>query len=153
MVDLAAITSWSVLIVDDEPDNLEIVAESLVFFGLSVKIARNGLEGLDLLKEFSPDLILLDLSMPKMDGWEMRSRVKADPVNRDIPVVALSAHAMAGDKERALQAGFDGYLTKPVNIMTILGDIRSTLEENGGNNGAQVSVPELTLSKPAEESR
>lgn len=153
MGDLAAITSWSVLIVDDEPDNLEIVAESLVFFGLSVKIARNGLEGLDLLKEFSPDLILLDLSMPKMDGWEMRSRVKADPATRDIPVIALSAHAMAGDMERALQAGFDGYLTKPVNIMTILDDIRSTLEENGGNNGAQVSAPALTLSKPAEESR
>lgn len=141
MVDLTSISSWSILIVDDEPDNLEIVAESLEFFGLKVKTARNGLEGLTALREFSPDLILLDLSMPKMDGWEMRSRIKNDLATQHIPVVALSAHAMAGDKERALKAGFNGYLTKPVNVATILTDISNTLRENMSKGNVQVIFP------------
>ena len=113
--------------VDDEPDNLEVVAETLEFRGAQVKTAPNGKEGLDALGDFAANLILTDLSMPVMNGWQMRAQIKSDPTTSQIPVLALSAHAIAGDKERALEAGFDGYLTKPVNIHTLLDDIRSAL--------------------------
>ncbi len=120
-------SALSVLLVDDEPDNLEVVAETLSFFGITVRTAENGEHGLEVIRDFLPDLILTDLSMPKMDGWKMRSCVKADPRTAHIPVIALSAHAMAGDKERAIEAGFDGYLTKPVNVPTLLEDLRASL--------------------------
>ena len=119
----------AVLVVDDEPDNLAVVAETLAYMGLVVRSARNGREGLDILQDFIPDLILLDLSMPQMDGWEMCSVLKANPDTRDIPVIALSAHAMSGDRERALAAGFDGYLPKPVEIMTLPDEIQKVLSE------------------------
>lgn len=128
-MDIQDTSTWQILIVDDEPDNLEVVAESLQFFGASVKIANNGEEGLKTLEEYLPSFILLDLSMPVMDGWEMRSRVKANPKTKDIPVIALSAHAMAGDKERAMNAGFDGYMTKPINIPTLLTDLRQVFND------------------------
>jgi CheY-like chemotaxis protein len=115
------------LVVDDEPDNLEVVAETLEFRGAQVKTAPNGREGLDALGDFAANLILTDLSMPLMNGWQMRAQVKSNPNTSHIPVLALSAHAIAGDQERALEAGFDGYLTKPVNIHTLLDDIRSAL--------------------------
>ena len=125
MFDWQDVTTWSVLVVDDEPDNLEVVAETLEFKGAEVKTALNGKEGLDALADFTANLILTDLSMPVMNGWQMRARVKSDPKTAQIPVLALSAHAIAGDKERALEAGFDGYLTKPININTLLDDIRA----------------------------
>jgi CheY-like chemotaxis protein len=88
--------------------------------------------------------------MPKMDGWEMRSRVKTDLATQNIPVVALSAHAMAGDKERALKAGFDGYLTKPVNVATILKDICNTLQENRKNGNGSKPTASDTPAPPAQ---
>ena len=127
MIDWNDTSTWYVLVVDDEPDNLEVVAETLEFRGAQVKTAQNGKEGLEALGDFAANLILTDLSMPVMDGWQMRARVKSDPGKAAIPVLALSAHAIAGDKERALEAGFDGYLTKPVNIHTLLDDIRASL--------------------------
>jgi two-component system, cell cycle response regulator DivK len=127
MVDPGVISKWSVLVVDDEPDNLEVVAESLEFLGLSIKTAQSGSEGLEILQDYLPDLILLDLSMPTMSGWEMRAKVKSDANTAHIPIVALSAHAMVGDKERALNAGFDGYMTKPINVITLLQDISIAL--------------------------
>lgn len=129
MLDLANPQAWSILLVDDEPDNLDVVAESLTFFGVNVRTATHGEEGLEVLKSFTPDLILLDLSMPKMDGWAMRQHVKVNPATQHIPILALSAHAMAGDKERALGVGFDGYLTKPINIATLIDDIRAVLRQ------------------------
>jgi two-component system cell cycle response regulator DivK len=139
MLDLTNPQVWSILLVDDEPDNVDVVAESLTFFGLHVQTASNGEEGLEVLKSFSPDLILLDLSMPKMDGWVMRRNVKANPATAHVPIIALSAHAMAGDKERALEVGFDGYLTKPVNIATLVDDIRAALQEAGVNSIQPIS--------------
>ncbi len=128
MLDLTDPHTWAILLVDDEPDNLEVLAESLAFFGATVRTASDGEEGLEVLKDFLPDLIILDLSMPKMDGWAMRKHVKSNPITGDIPIVALSAHAMAGDRERALEVGFDGYLTKPINLATLLADIRAALQ-------------------------
>lgn len=127
MIDWQDVSTWYVLVVDDEPDNLEVVAETLEFRGAKVITAPNGKEGLDALGDFPANLILSDLSMPVMNGWQMRAQIKRYPNMSEVPVLALSAHAIAGDKERALEAGFDGYITKPVNIHTLLDDIRSAL--------------------------
>jgi CheY-like chemotaxis protein len=120
-------STWAVLVVDDEPDNLEVVAETLEFYGAFVKTAKDGIDGLAVLQEFKPNLILLDLSMPKMNGWETRTRIKADSRTALIPVVALTAHAMPGDLERALAAGFNGYLIKPITVVSLINDIRATI--------------------------
>jgi len=123
------VNTWNVLLVDDERDNLEVVAETLEFRGALVKTALNGVEALDVMQTFMPNLIIVDLSMPVMDGWVLRTRIKAMPDIQNIPLLALSAHAMIGDKERALAAGFDGYMTKPVNIYTLTDDIRIAAQE------------------------
>jgi CheY-like chemotaxis protein len=125
VIDWQDISTWQVMVVDDEPDNLEVVAETLEYKGAQVKTAPNGQVALDILKDFPANLILTDLSMPVMDGWVMRTHVKNDPRLSNVPLLALSAHAIAGDQQRALEAGFDGYMTKPVNIHTLVDDIRS----------------------------
>jgi len=126
-MDSADISTWRILVVDDEPDNLELVAETLEFRGAEVTTAKNGKEALEILEEFETNLILTDLSMPVMDGWQLRARVKSDEKLSHIPIVAVSAHAIAGDQERAMEAGFDGYLTKPLSILTLVDDIRREL--------------------------
>lgn len=125
MLDWQDISTWRVMIVDDEPDNLEVVAETLEFRGAEVKTAANGKEALTILEDFDANLILTDLSMPVMDGWVLRSHVKNNPKLAQIPIIAVSAHAIAGDQDRALEAGFDGYMTKPINIRTLPDDMRS----------------------------
>jgi len=129
MIDWHDTSTWQVMIVDDEPDNLEVVAETLEFNGAQVKTAPDGKQALEMLKDFQANLILTDLSMPVMNGWTLRSQINADPKLATIPVLALSAHAIAGDKERAIEAGFEGYLTKPVNILTLVDDIRNAFEK------------------------
>jgi CheY-like chemotaxis protein len=128
MIDWSNVNQLSVLIVDDEPDNLEVIADSLRFFGMKVEVAANGVAALDVLQHRCPSLILLDLSMPKMDGWETLKYIRANPSTRETPVMALSAHAMPGDRQRALEVGFDGYMSKPVNIPTLMRDIRNALK-------------------------
>src|SRR5690242_12735234 len=96
MIDWHNAATWQVMIVDDEPDNIEVVAETLEYYGASVKTAQNGKEALDVLEDYSPNLILTDLSMPVMSGWEMRSRIKGNPKLADTPILAVSAHAIAG---------------------------------------------------------
>ena len=127
MIDWQDINSWQVLVVDDEPDNLEVVAETLEYLGAQVKTALNGQEALEALEAFMANLILTDLSMPVMDGWQMRANAKRNPAFAEVPIMALSAHAIVGDRERAIEAGFNGYITKPVNINTLLDDIRAAL--------------------------
>ena len=130
MLDWQNISSWQVLLIDDEPDNLEVVAESLEFYGIAVETATNGQLGLEKLETFAPTLILLDLSMPVMDGWQTLRRIKSSPQMQAAPVIALSAHAIIGDEERALNAGFDGYMTKPVNVPTLVDDLRTALQKH-----------------------
>ena len=115
--------SWSVLVVDDEPDNLELVAIFLEFKGAHVKTASNGQAALDALKTFKPDLIVLDLSMPQMSGWDVHAALQADPETKDIWTIALTAHAMVTDRMKVQAAGFNGYLTKPINLPTLLDDL------------------------------
>jgi CheY-like chemotaxis protein len=126
MIDMDMKT-WSVLIVDDEPDNLGVAQKVLTFNGASVQVARNGVQGLAMLETFEPTFILLDLSMPEMDGWEMFRRLRAIDKMKRVPVIALTAHAMSGDRERVMEAGFDGYIAKPFRIDSFLNDIQSCL--------------------------
>ncbi len=139
MIDWNDISTWRILVVDDEIDNLEIVAETLEFHGITVKTAMNGKEALTVLENFEANLVLTDLSMPVMDGWQMRSRIKNDEKRADVPIVALSAHAIAGDQERALEAGFDGYLTKPISILSLLDDIKLGIAKLIVNSEEKVS--------------
>ena len=120
---------WVVLIVDDEPDNVGVARKVLNFNGADVHVARNGVEGLEKLRELLPTFILLDLSMPEMDGWEMFRRVRLMPELAGVPVIALTAHAMSGDRERVMEAGFNGYIAKPFRIDSFLSDIQACLSQ------------------------
>ncbi|HVO70490.1 MAG TPA: response regulator [Aggregatilineaceae bacterium] len=151
MVNWQDARTWSVLLVEDELDNREVISETLIYFGVFVRTAENGMDALRVLEEFTPDLILLDLSMPKMDGWEMRKRVKSDPRFANIPIIALTAHAMAGDKEHALDVGFDGYITKPISIATLVQNIREPLELRSVLAAVQAPVDTVSASGNGKE--
>lgn len=127
MLDWKRPDTWLILIVDDEPDNLELLAVYLQFLGAVVKTAQDGLDGLDALKTFPANLILLDLSMPKYDGWHMKLSLAANETWRGITTIALTAHAMPKDKDRVREAGFDGYLPKPFNLPTLLADLQNAV--------------------------
>ena len=122
------VKNWVVLAVDNEQDNLDVVEKVLSYEGAKVYKAMNGIEGLAILEIVTPTFILLDLSMPVMDGWEMLEKLRANPVIKHLPVIALTAHAMDGDQDRALAAGFDGYVTKPFRIGTLLAAIQTCLD-------------------------
>jgi two-component system cell cycle response regulator DivK len=123
------VEQWVVLIVDDEPDNLGVAQKVLSYGGADVHIARNGLEGLSVLERVKPTFILLDLSMPEMDGWEMFERARSLETLSDVPIIALTAHAMAGDKKRVMDAGFDGYIAKPFRINSFMDEIHRCLND------------------------
>jgi len=123
------ISSWFVLVVDDEPDNRSIASKVLTYGGAKVYTAANGVEGLSVLEQFIPSFILLDLSMPGMDGWEMCRKVRGNPKTQSIPIIALTAHAMAGDRERVLESGFDGYIAKPFRLSTFMSEILRCFRE------------------------
>jgi CheY-like chemotaxis protein len=108
-----------ILVVDDNPTNLKLISFLLVKRGYQVKSAPGGLEALEVLKTFTPVLILMDMQMPDLDGFELTRRLKADPATRDITIVALTAYAMKGDEERVRAAGCDGYLAKPIDTRTL----------------------------------
>lgn len=117
-----------ILIVEDNEMNRDMLSRRLTRRGFDVVTASDGKAGLDAVAHEHPDLILMDLSLPEIDGWEATRRLKADPVTRDIPVIALTAHAMAGDESSALEAGCDDYETKPVDLPVLLKKIESHLE-------------------------
>lgn len=123
------IAGWTVLVIDDEPDSLEVAQRVLTFQGAKVHTASNGAEGLEIARSVRPSFILSDISMPVMDGWEFIHNVLADPETSSIPVIALTAHAMPGDKERILKAGFYSYLTKPLSPLSFLQDLLSLFSE------------------------
>ena len=115
------------LYVEDNEDNVYMLSSRLKRHGFQIVVAADGEQGLAMAQSERPDLILMDLSLPAIDGWEVTRRLKAAPQTRSIPVIALSAHAMAGDRERALAAGCDEYDTKPVNLERLLAKIRALL--------------------------
>ena len=120
IIPMDLLKDWDVVVIDDEPDSLEVVRFILDFYGASVHTATNGKEGIALVAKFKPRFVISDLSMPEMDGWEFLSQLKLTLSTRDIPVVALTAHAMRGDRERAVAAGFHNYLTKPLTANTFM---------------------------------
>lgn len=105
-----------VLIVEDNVDNFELVRFLLERAGYEVLSAVNGVEGVDAAKREQPDLVLMDLSMPEMDGWTATAQMKAEEATRHIPVLALTAHTLPSERKRAIDAGCDGYISKPINV-------------------------------------
>jgi CheY-like chemotaxis protein len=110
----------TILVVEDALLNIKLIREILTYRGDTVFEAANGREGIDLAIEKKPDLILMDIQMPVMDGMEATRLIKANPATRHIPIVALTGYAMDGDKKRMLEAGCDGYLSKPFRIKELL---------------------------------
>jgi two-component system, cell cycle response regulator DivK len=120
-----------VLYVEDNDDNIYMLRRRLERKGIEVIVARDGEQGIAAAIREHPDLILMDLSLPVIDGWEAVRRLKSAPATRAIPIIALSAHAMTGDREKALAAGCDDYDTKPVNFASLMAKIEALLPEGG----------------------
>jgi two-component system, cell cycle response regulator DivK len=116
-----------ILIVEDNEMNRDMLSRRLARRGYQVAIAVDGEEGVVAAKAAIPDLILMDMSLPVVDGWEATRRLKADPLTRAIPVIGLTAHAMAGDREKVIEAGCDDYDTKPVELPRLLQKIEALL--------------------------
>jgi CheY-like chemotaxis protein len=128
-----------VLLVDDYPDAREMYTEYLEYSGFDVIQAANGMEALRQAAEQVPDIILMDLSLPVMDGWEATRRLKADPRTADIPVVALTGHALAGISDGAKKAGCDAFVTKPCLPEDLVKEIRKVLEGDSAPKKARSS--------------
>ncbi len=116
-----------ILLVEDNEMNRDMLSRRLERKGFEVVMAVDGLAGVEMASSSNPDIILMDLSLPEIDGWEATRRIKADPATQNIPVIALTAHAMAGDEQKALDAGCDDYDTKPVNLNRLLEKIGNFL--------------------------
>ena len=116
-----------ILLVEDNEMNRDMLSRRLVRNGFEVSIAIDGQQGVDMATSQLPDLILMDMSLPVIDGWEATRRIKANEATRKIPVIALTAHAMAGDREQAMEVGCDDYDTKPVEITRLLVKIAALL--------------------------
>ena len=116
-----------ILLVEDNEMNRDMLSRRLERKGYEVVIAVDGQAGIDMASSGNPDIILMDLSLPVIDGWEATRKIKADPATQSIPVIALTAHAMAGDEQKALEAGCDDYDTKPIDLKRLLGKIENLL--------------------------
>jgi len=116
-----------ILVVEDNEMNRDMLTRRLERKGFEVVVAINGKAGIDMASSSNPDIILMDLSLPVMDGWEATRQIKSDPATLSIPVIALTAHAMAGDEQKAREAGCDDYDTKPVDLKRLLGKIENLL--------------------------
>jgi two-component system, cell cycle response regulator DivK len=116
-----------ILLVEDNEMNRDMLSRRLVRNGHEVFVAIDGQQGVDMSLSERPDLILMDMSLPVIDGWEATRRIKANDATRGIPVIALTAHAMAGDREKAMEAGCEDYDTKPIEISRLLGKISALL--------------------------
>ena len=116
-----------ILYVEDNDDNIYVLKNRLTRAGYTLLVARDGAAGVAMAAAERPDLILMDLSLPVMDGWEATRQIKSAPETRNIPVIALTSHAMVGEREKALAAGCDDFDTKPVELPRLLEKIRALL--------------------------
>ncbi|CAG0962000.1 Polar-differentiation response regulator DivK [Myxococcaceae bacterium] len=121
----------SILLIEDDERNRYLATFLLERSGYAVESAIDGPSGLDRARSLRPDLILLDIQLPGMDGYEVATRLKTDPVLRSIPIVAVTSYAMVGDRERAMAAGCDGYLEKPIDPERFVGEVSRFLPEGG----------------------
>ncbi|HWA09318.1 MAG TPA: response regulator [Opitutaceae bacterium] len=120
-----------ILLVEDNEMNRDMLGRRLEKRGYQIAIAADGPTGLALARSGKPDLILMDMSLPGIDGWEASRQLKADPATAGIPIIALTAHAMAEDREKALAAGCNEYETKPVELTSLLAKIETLLPKSG----------------------
>ena len=116
-----------ILLVEDNEMNRDMLSRRLERRGYEVVIALDGESGVEMAQAHVPDLVLMDMSLPVLDGWEATRRLKVDPATKHIPIVALTAHAMSGDREKAIEAGCDDYDTKPIELARLLGKIEALL--------------------------
>lgn len=121
--------NWRVLLVEDNYDNYEMVRFLLERAGYTVIGARTGREAVTAAKEHKPDVILMDLSLPEMDGWEAAREIKNNPEIANIPLIALTAHTLPGDRKKALESGFDDYISKPINVPAFYDIVKDVLNE------------------------
>jgi two-component system, cell cycle response regulator DivK len=121
-----------VLVVEDNEMNRDMLSRRLIRRGFQVIFAVDGQQGVDLARSERPDIILMDMSLPILDGWEATRRVKSDDATRGVPVIGLTAHAMAGDREKAIEAGCDDYDTKPVELERLIGKMERLLGTGKG---------------------
>lgn len=117
-----------VLVIEDNAANLELMTYLLTAFGHTVLVARDGKEGVASAAHDTPDIILCDLALPEMDGYEVARSVRNERRLRSVPIIAVTASAMAGDRERVIQAGFDGYMMKPITPETFVQDVEGYLQ-------------------------
>ena len=120
-----------ILLVEDNEMNRDMLSRRLIRKGFEVQAAVDGQQALDMAAQISPAVILMDMSLPVLDGWEATRRLKADPATQAIPVIGLTAHAMDGDREKCLQAGCDDYDTKPIDLPRLLDKIAAQLKRVG----------------------
>jgi len=118
-----------VLLVEDNADNREVIRTILTHYGYEVIEAHNGEDGVELAQSARPDIILMDLSLPKIDGWEAASRIKSKAELKRIPIIAITAHAMSGDEQKALEKGCDGYLAKPCTPKSVVELVEKYLKD------------------------
>jgi CheY-like chemotaxis protein len=116
-----------ILLVEDNEMNRDMLSRRLERRGYAVVLAVDGLSGVEAAGAEAPDLVLMDMSLPVLDGWEATRRLKADPATAHLPVIALTAHAMSGDREKAIEAGCDDYDTKPIELARLIGKIEALL--------------------------
>ena len=121
-----------ILLVEDNDMNRDMLSRRLIRSGYEVSLAVDGQQGADMALSEQPDLILMDMSLPVIDGWEATRRIRANDATRRIPVIALTAHAMAGDREKAMEVGCEDYDTKPVEMSRLLGKIAVLLKPLAG---------------------
>lgn len=117
-----------VLVIEDNEDNLALMRLLLERAQYEVLLATNGAEGLEIARQEQPDILLLDLAMPEMDGWEVAAAMKADIVTKDIPIIAVTAHALPKDRERAYEAGCDSFVIKPFSVTKLISEIENLLD-------------------------
>jgi CheY-like chemotaxis protein len=120
-----------ILLVEDNEMNRDMLSRRLMRLGYQVELALDGLSGVEMTRTRAPDLVLMDMSLPVLDGWEATRRLKADVETRHIPIIALTAHAMSSDRDRALEAGCDDYDTKPIDLPRLLEKVEALLGVGG----------------------
>ncbi|HUF69677.1 MAG TPA: response regulator [Longimicrobiales bacterium] len=125
-----------ILLIEDNDDNLTVYRTILEYVGFAVLEARDGEAGISEARNRHPDLILMDISIPKIDGFEATRILKADPATRSIPIIALTAHALEDDRKRARECGCDGFLAKPIAPRRVVSEIRRFLRGHAAENGS-----------------
>ena len=126
--------SKRILVIEDHEENRRLLRDLLTSFGYELIEAVTGEEGLVVAKAEGPDLILMDISIPVIDGWEATQVLKHDPQTRGIPIIALTAHALASDREKAMEVGCDGYLAKPCEPRAVVAEVQRFLGKGDGSN-------------------